>query len=306
MIVRPRLNWLQMLFVWRGSVLNQILPRLVFILLISVGAVVWRGEVFDIKVQLNPTPFTLIGVALAIFLGFRNSTSYDRFWEARKLWGSLLNDSRSLARQVRSLGDLKPGDPRVREFVYTLMAVAHALRHQLRGSDPTDDLKRLLPAQEAARVASAKYRPVALLDALGQWVRERKSEGLLDSISAVAIDQNLSNLSTIVGGCERIAGTPLPVSYAVMIHRTVYIYCILLPFGLVDNIGWMTPVMSVFVAYSYMALEALAGELEDPFGTGANDLALDAMSRTIESSLREIIGEEALEDLPIPDSFIVL
>ena len=306
MIVRPRLHWLRMLFVWRGSVLNQILPRLVLILFISVVAVVWRGQVFDIKVQLNPTPFTLIGVALAIFLGFRNSTSYERFWEARKLWGSLLNDSRSLARQARSLTSLEPGDPRVVGFVRGLMATAHALRHQLRGTDGAGDIRRLLGAPEAARVIGSRYRPIALLDLLGQWVRERKKEGVLDPISAAAIDQNLSNLSTIIGGCERIAGTPLPVSYAVMIHRTVYIYCILLPFGLVDNIGWMTPVMSLFVAYSYMALEALAAELEDPFGTGANDLALNAMSRSIESSLREIIGEEPLEDLPIPDSFIVL
>ena len=286
--------------------LNQILPRLVLILFISVVAVVWRGQVFDIKVQLNPTPFTLIGVALAIFLGFRNSTSYERFWEARKLWGSLLNDSRSLARQARSLTSLEPGDPRVVGFVRGLMATAHALRHQLRGTDGAGDIRRLLGAPEAARVIGSRYRPIALLDLLGQWVRERKKEGVLDPISAAAIDQNLSNLSTIIGGCERIAGTPLPVSYAVMIHRTVYIYCILLPFGLVDNIGWMTPVMSLFVAYSYMALEALAAELEDPFGTGANDLALNAMSRSIESSLREIIGEEPLEDLPIPDSFIVL
>ena len=286
--------------------LNQILPRLVLILFISVVAVVWRGQVFDIKVQLNPTPFTLIGVALAIFLGFRNSTSYERFWEARKLWGSLLNDSRSLARQARSLTSLEPGDPRVVGFVRGLMATAHALRHQLRGTDGAGDIRRLLGAPEAARVIGSRYRPIALLDLLGQWVRERKKEGVLDPISAAAIDQNLSNLSTIIGGCERIAGTPLPVSYAVMIHRTVYIYCILLPFGLVDNIRWMTPVMSLFVAYSYMALEALAAELEDPFGTGANDLALNAMSRSIESSLREIIGEEPLEDLPIPDSFIVL
>lgn len=95
-----------------------------------------------------------------------------------------------------------------------------------------------------------------------------------------------------MGGCERIAGTPIPFTYSVLLHRTVYIYCFLLPFGLVDSIGWMTPVMVVFVGYTFIALDALITELEEPFGEEPNDLALNTMSQNIETSLLEMIGQE--------------
>jgi putative membrane protein len=305
MIVRPKLNWLRMLFMWRGSVLPAIMPRLALVLAVSLAAVIWRGQVLDYKISLNPAPFTLMGVALAIFLGFRNGASYDRFWEARKLWGSLLNDSRSLARQAASLTTLPPDDERVRAFVRGLIAFTHVLRHQLRGTDPQADLQRLLPHEAATRVAAATFRSPAVLAELAAWLRARREAGELDPNTLVAMDQNLSQLSAIHGGCERIAGTPLPVAYAVMIHRTVYAYCFLLPFGLVDSLGWMTPVISVLVGYTYMALDALAAELEDPFGTSANDLALDAMSRNIEATLGELIGSRPLPEPPVPETYIV-
>lgn len=118
-----------MLFAWKATVLPQILPRLLIVVLISVGAVACRGQILSLKVPLNPAPFGLIGVALAIFLGFRNGASYDRFWEARKLWGTLVIECRSLARQARSLTNLQPDDPRIRSFIRGLIAVAHTLRH---------------------------------------------------------------------------------------------------------------------------------------------------------------------------------
>jgi putative membrane protein len=305
MIVRPKPNWFRMLFVWKGSVLPLILPRLLLVLALSIGVVVWHGQLAGLKIQLNPAPFTLLGVALAIFVGFRNGTSYDRFWEARKIWGGLLNDTRSLTRQVRSLTSLRADDPLVKAFVHEEIALIHALRHQLRRSDPKLDLTRLLPPEAATQVYASKYRAAALADRLGQWIRQRREEGTLDSISAVAIDQNLNNVSTAIGGCERIASTPLPFSYAIIVHRVVHIYCFLLPLGLVDTIGWMTPIITVIVAYAFIALEELAGQLEDPFGTSANDLALDAINRMIESTLREQIGEAPLPDLAVPDDFLV-
>lgn len=306
MIIRPKVHWLRMLFVWKGSVLPTILNRLLIVLALSIGVVLTHGVILSFKVQLNPVPFTLIGVSLALFLGFRNSASYERYWEGRKLWGALLNVARSLTRQVRSLTSLPPDDPKVDAFLFRLIAVVHTLRHQLRRSDPTADLDRLLGHEEAARLLPKRYRPAALVDSLGQWARERRLEGSLDPILAASIDQNLTEVHSVIGGCERIASTPIPVSYAVMIHRVVYIYCALLPFGLVDTLGWMTPVISVFVAYSFVALEELAAQLEDPFGESPNDLALTAMSRTIESAVRELAGKAPLPEEPVPSDFNVL
>ncbi len=107
-----------------------------------------------------------------------------------------------------------------------------------------------------------------------------------------------------LGGCERIASTPIPFTYAVIIHRTIFLYSVLLPFGLIDSIGPMTPVIVAFIGYTFFALEALAAEIEEPFGTEQNDLALDTMSRMIESTLREMLGEPQRPIAMEPDIYI--
>lgn len=129
-------------------------------------------------------------------------------------------------------------------------------------------------------------------------MQRAKNEGRLDSIIQVGFDENLGRLSDIVGGCERIAGTPIPYTYSVLLHRTVYIYCFLLPFGFVDSLGWMMPIIAVFIAYTFVALEAVAEEIEEPFGMEQNDLALNTMSRMIETTLLEIAGETPGEPAP--------
>jgi ion channel-forming bestrophin family protein len=293
MIIKEKRNWFRMLFVWQGSVLPEILPRLVALLLLSGLVVFFRGQFFAYKVSLNPAPFTLIGIALAIFLGFRNNASYDRFWEGRKLWGALLIDARSLARQAITMSGLPAGSERVNYFIRLLIAFTYALKHQLRKTDPGPDLERLLPPELAQAVQKAKFRPIRLLQEMSTWVQQLKTEGYLDSITQTTFDHNLNQLSNIVGGCERIASTPIPYTYNVLLHRTVYIYCFLLPFGLVDSIGWMTPIMVVFVGYTFMALDAIVTEIEEPFGEDPNDLALNTISQTIETSLLEMIGKEA-------------
>jgi len=282
-----------MLFVWHGSVLPEILPRLVALLLFSSLIVYFRGQFFQYKVSLNPTPFTLIGLALAIFLGFRNNASYDRFWEGRKLWGALLIDARSLVRQALTMSNLPPDSEKIAYFTRLLIAFTYALKHQLRRTNAAPDLERLLPPDLVQALQKVKFKPIRLLQEMGRWVQALKTEGQLEAITQIAFDHNLNQLSAIVGGCERIASTPIPYTYSVLLHRTVYIYCFLLPFGLVDSIGWMTPVMVVFVGYTFIALDALITELEEPFGEEPNDLALNTISQTVETSLLEMIGQEA-------------
>lgn len=292
MIVRPRLHWLRMLVVWRGSVLGSVLPQLAATTLLAIG-VTWAGGVIaGFKVHLTVAPFTLLGIALAIFLGFRNSVSYDRWWEARKLWGALLNDARALTRQALSLSE---ADPATRQrFAYGIIAFVHAVKHQLRETDASADLARLLPPQWKDRATAARYKPAVILVMLGEMLRELR---LPDSPRLVAMDLHLSRLNESLGGCERIASTPMPFAYTVIVHRTAYLYSFLLPFGLVDTVGAMTPLIVAFVSYTFFALESLAEEIQEPFGVENNDLALDAMSVMIETTVREMLGET---DLPAP------
>lgn len=281
-----------MLFVLRGSIILDIMPQLVFTTCLATLVTFLHGQVYVWKIPLTFVPFSLIGLTLAIFLAFRNSTSYARYWEARNLWGSMLTETCVLTRQALTLVDDKAQAP---IFVHRLIAFVHALRHQLRGTDPSADFDRLLLPEDRAQVAQARYKPAMLLLMAGQWLGDRRKEGSLEPALGQAMEAPMGRLTAALGGCERIANTPIPFTYAVIIHRTIYLYCFLLPFGLVDSIGVMTPVIVAFVAYTFFALEALGAQIEEPFGTEQNDLALDAISTGIEATLLEALGET---DLP--------
>lgn len=304
MVIRKKLHWFRMLFIWEGSILPQILPRLIALFLLSAAVVFFHGELFRFKIPLNPAPFTLIGLALAIFLGFCNTASYDRYWEARKLWGGLLIDARSLVRQVQTLGDSEKDHNDIRYFTNLIIAFSYALKHQLRQTDPAADLERLLNPDFAKSLENIKFKPNIILQELGKWIYRNKKENKIDSIVQVAIDNNLNRLSDILGGCERISNTPIPYAYSVVLHRTIYIYCFLLPFGLVDSIGWMTPFIVSFIGYTFIALDAIVTEIEEPFGVEKNDLALNSICRTIEDSLAEMMGDK-IDLKPAGNPFII-
>lgn len=302
MIIRPRPHWLAILFARRGSVLPSILPQLGLVTALAVAITASHGVVFGWKTPLTPMPFTLVGIALAIFLGFRNSASYDRYWEARKLWGQGLNECRTLTRQALSLMD---GQVDVRPFVYGQIAFIHALRGYLRRVPVERELAALLPAELLARMREAHYPPTLILVWLGQWLHEQRRAGHLQAVLAAKMEDALSGLNQVQGGCERIVSSPIPFAYTVILYRTVGVYCLLLPFGLVDTLGWMTPLVTAFVSYTFFAQETLLSEIEEPFGNAENDLPLDALSITIERTLREMLGEATLPDMPAAKDFVL-
>lgn len=300
MIVRSPVHWFRLLFVWHGSVLPRIMPRLLLVLLIALLSSAarhwWLSSHADSALSI-PT-FSLLGVSLAIFLGFRNSVSYDRFWEARKLWGSLLIVNRSIARQLLAAA---PAHPAVPQILDLCSAFAYALKAQLRGEAESPHLPRLLPVDFLAQVEAARYRPAVILGRIGKMVQQLQQEGVLSELQWHALDRNLNTVSEVLGGCERIGGTPIPYTYRVLLNRTVTIYSFLLPVGLVSSIGWLTPPIAVFIAYTYLALETIGEELEEPFGREGNDLPLAALCHTIESSVREMQGLPMVVEEPRPE-----
>jgi len=296
--------------VLRGSVLKRIRTTLLLNTLLAVLVTLAHGSLFSVKITLTPIPFTLMGLPLAIFLGFRNTTAYDRYWEARKLWGELVLRTRNLARQCLSLLDFpeppdsarRAEDVRVR-MLHRAIAFVHALRLQLRGQRDDALLAHWTTAQEFERVRAASNPADALMLAmgrdLGDCVRQRRIEPCL----AAEIDQTLSALTAAAASCERIRNTPIPFSYTLLLHRTAYMYCFLLPFGLVDTTGFMTPFVVAIVAYTFFGLDALGDEIEEPFGLEANDLPLDTLCRAIEIQLRESLGETGLPPALEPVNF---
>ena len=290
MIIRERSNWFLMLFIWRGSVLRKIILQLLIITAFSVVVLYFKGNVYEYKVHLNPAIFTLLGLSLAIFMGFCNSASYERFWEGRKLWGALVIESRSLAREVLTLINDNDADAKAKkqEFAKMIAAFSWTLNYQLRNKNANAVIKNLLSEKNFEQLKDKKFVPVILLKQMGAWLNERKKEGKMDSIILTAIDNQLNGMSQIIGGCERIANTPLPFAYSVLLHRTVYLYCFWLPFGLVDVVGWMMPVIVLFISYTFIALDAIIQEIQEPFGEEENDLALNGICETIQFSVFEL------------------
>ncbi|RFP16222.1 MULTISPECIES: bestrophin family protein [unclassified Duganella] len=297
MIVRPTGSWLRMLFVWDGSVLKSIIPQLLLMLAISSLAVATGGRIDGVKIPLDTAPFPLVGVSLAIFLGFRNNAAYARFVEARQIWGHILIAARSLTSQALSYLPQEDEGFARELFVRRLIAFVYALTHQLRGTDPKPDLARYLNEEDMVQLGGLDYIPVALLDRLRLMLASAARRGQGPEQMLWMLDAQVGELAAAVGGCERIRNTPIPYPYGVLVHRTVYLYCFLLPFGLVDAIGLATPLISVFVAYTLFALEAIAQEISEPFGTAPNCLALHAMTRNIERSLLEQCGLAKPEQL---------
>ena len=301
MIVRDRPSGLRLFLLLRGSVLPRILPSLILNTLLATLVTLSHGDLFRLKITLTTIPFSMIGLPLAIFLGFRNNAAYDRYWEARKLWGELVLRGRNLSRQCQSLisggppahASLGLDDVRVR-MVYRSIAYVCALRDLLREQDRGHEYQNYLRPEEARALAGAGNKPDRMMLAMGADLRHCLEQGRLDPCIAPAIDATISAMVASAASCERIKSTPIPFSYTLLLHRTAYLYCFLLPFGLVDTIGFMTPFVVAIVAYTFFGLDAVGDEIEEPFGTEDNDLALDAICRSVEISLRESLGETEL------------
>jgi putative membrane protein len=305
MIVRDRPSALRLFFILRGSILPRIWMHLAVSTLLAVVVTWTDGQFGHHKLHFTTTPFTLMGLPLAIFLGFRNNAAYDRYWEGRKQWGELVLRSRSLARQCLSL--IGPGhdadDPHLR-IIRRAIAYAHALRHRLRADGTADaDVAPWLARDEWERVRTQPNVPHALMLEMGVDLGQCLRTGRLDACLAPSIDASFSAMTAVAASCERIRGTPIPFSYTLLLHRTAYLYCFLLPFGLVDTIGYLTPIVSAIVAYTFFGLDALGDELEEPFRASDNGLPLDALCRTIEIDLRAALGDRDLPPPLLPENY---
>jgi ion channel-forming bestrophin family protein len=304
MILYDRLSWLSMVLRTHGSVVKKIWPRFLSVTLVSmVFTYVQRYPQFHFSLTL--APFLIVGLPLGIILGFRNTSSYDRFWEGRKLWGQLVNTSRSFTRQIDSYviatkEDEKAALEKLRHrMIYGCIAVSRSLAKHLRGERDLDALKPLLDDDEIAKLKKEGSPPSAILHRLGKDVREAYERGWVDSRYANMLENSLVSLTDVLGGCERIKNTPTPISYLIFIHRAVALFCFLLPFGVADTVHNLTPVVVFFVSYALFSMDAIGDEIDNPFRQSENTLPLSTIARNIEIELRRRLGEKE-EDLPKP------
>ncbi|CAM6836398.1 putative membrane chloride channel, bestrophin family [Citrobacter portucalensis] len=298
MIVRPQQHWLRLIFVWHGSVLSKIFSRLLLNFLLSIAVIIMLPWYTMLGIKFTLAPFSILGVAIAIFLGFRNNACYSRYVEARHLWGQLMIASRSLLREVKTT---LPDDAELGQFVRLQIAFAHCLRMTLRRNPQAEPLVKYLSEKDLQTVFAAQSPANRILLLMGEWLAIRRRDGQLSDILFHSLNNRLNDMSAVLAGCERIANTPVPFAYTLILHRTVYLFCIMLPFALVVDLHYMTPFISVLISYTFISLDALAEELEDPFGTENNDLPLDAICNAIEIDLLQMNDETNVPAKHMPD-----
>ncbi|WP_420142789.1 bestrophin family protein [Sphingomonas sp.] len=297
MIVRDRPSFRDVLFATRGSILPRVLKPLLFILAMSVGAVLLSRQHPAFLSGLSAMPFTLVGLSLSIFMSFRNTSCYDRWWEGRKLWGQLLISSRAFARQVATIEPVERA-----RLLEGLCGFAAGLAARLRGADEQQAIQRHLAPGAWCHAPNPTDAAIA---AVGRRCLDLVASGAIDPIHYSVLERQLTDLSHVQGGCERIKGTPLPFAYSLLLHRTAYAFCLLLPFALAPALGWWTPLPTFLVSYAFFGLDALGDELGDPFGTEENDLPLDAIVRQVERELLHAAGRETLPPPIAPRDFVL-
>jgi putative membrane protein len=257
-------------------------------------------------VALPHIPLTLFGSAIGIIVAFRNQSSYARWWEARTLWGAVITNSRSWARHVTTvmmpLSDAEAGELKVvqRRLVYHQIAYAYALRQYLRGLEPWELLKPLLSEQELSELRDARNVPLAIQRQMSALLRQCQVRGWIDIAHWKALDGNLDDLIAAQGGTERIKNTPMPKQYDYFPQLFVQMYCVMLPLGLVTNMGWYTPLGSTLVGFIFLALDKIGRDLDNPFENTIYDVPMTALTTTIEINLRQLLGETVLPESEKP------
>ena len=261
-------RWWHVLLTFPRSPIFATLVLVVLGVGLYTGVIVWIELRFQIQDPLGPAILSLLGIILGLVLVFRTNTAYDRWWEGRRLWGQLVNVSRSLARQVDALLPPVRAERRA-TYAELLAAYPHALIRRLRG----------IGVPEPGRITSD------LVQALHDDIRS----GDLPREALIALTPMMAAFDDIQGGCERILKTPIPFSYSSYIKQFVVLYAAIVPFALAGEFGYGTIIAAMFIFFTTMGLELLAGEVEEPFGQDRNDLPLDDIATGIALDVRAIL-----------------
>ncbi len=288
MIVTRIIGWKETFkLVWKDIVYSGLVAFVVW-------AVIRYYDVHEWAIDF--APIGILGSALAIFLAFRNNSAYDRWWEARKIWGTLVNWSRTYARLLISIPSEDYEDRQlIRQIVNRHVAFVHALRFHLRHQDSWQRLKPHLTEEEYEELIHKKNKPNHLLYLSAQQIQENKH---IRAVRKFQLDQALSEFSNHQGACERIKNTPMPRQYEAMTKFFTRIFTLILPLGLFGLFEygqyWMTIPLTVIIAGAFITIEKTGAAIEDPFENTTHDIPLTSLCNTIERDLKEQLGDNKL------------
>lgn len=248
----------------------------------------------------------ILGTVISLLLAFRSNQAYDRWWEARTNWGAIVNDSRSLTRQLLTYMGSSFDDSDMRAFqkafVYRQAAWNYSLSQRLRGEKQTEGLERLMNKREMQMISTYDNAPNAILELHGRDLAYALEQGWINQFQHVEMDRTLSRLCDAMGRCERIKNTVFPATYSQYIHLAMNIFIIMLPFALIGFFGFMEVPIVIVISALFMLIEKMAIHLQDPFENRPTDTPMTTISRNIEKDLRQMLHDHQTS----PSSAVVL
>jgi ion channel-forming bestrophin family protein len=285
-------NWFKVAFKVQGSVIPTIFGRVV--LCGAFGLFISVLSFYKLPIAAKAFGGIIPSIVLGLLLVFRTNTAYERFWEGRKAWGSIVNNVRNLSRSIWvAIAELDLNHRHEKEQVLKLLiAFAVSTKLHLRSQAVDDRLSKLVSSLELEKLQSTTNPPLEIAFWIGDYLQSKYEQNQISLYQMNELQMLLNGLVDMLGACERILRTPMPMAYAIHLKQLIMLYCLLLPFQIVEELMWWTAPAIALVSFTLFGIEAIGVEIENPFGTDPNDLPLDAICNTIERNIEDLISIE--------------
>jgi putative membrane protein len=291
--------WRLLKSIWLGVVAVTCYAALVFYLYQYEN---WHFLVFPISI------ISVVGTALSLLLGFRTNSAYDRWWEARQVWGSIVNDSRTLVRQAISFvsNDIPEKKDIISNLAHLQIAWCYALNHSLRREPVLLHADLHLSQEELNFIKAHDNIPNALLHLMQTRMTEVYSRGFIDHILFQSLDDTFTRLCDSMGKCERIKNTIFPTQYSFFVHMIIFLFTIILPMGLIDSIGRIAIPVTFIISFLFFYVENISYTMQNPFENAPNDIPMTSLCRTIEINVLQLIEDPVLPEKILPKNGFIM
>lgn len=283
-------KWFTVFSFTKSDTLRRLAPLLiavaVYTLFIDLIEERWLQLDDDHHLKNIPLMHSLLGFAISMLLVFRTNTAYDRWWEGRKLWGGLVNNSRNLAIKINTF---LPPELQEERYIFSqlISLFAHYLRRHLQLNTTAMELDETI--HEQVQLSAEKHVPNQIVSVMWQRIQNLYRNDYITGDQLIVLNAEMQSFLDVCGACERIKNTPIPFSYSLFIKKFILIYTITLPFGYVFSLGLYAIPVVTFIFYVLASLELIAEEVEDPFGKDENDLPMQKIAANIKKSVEDVL-----------------
>lgn len=283
-------------------ILNKVKFEILYVLIVILVVLFLTDHFREILPEIPLTIPAFLGTAISILLSFKLNQSYDRWWEARKVWGSIVNDSRSFVIQLQSFSS-KGNEKTIKKMAYRQIAYCYSLGQTLRGLDPIENISEFISDEDLLEIKKHNNKPLSLIQLHAKDLKALKDGDQLELFSQIQIDKTLVRLCESQGKAERIKSTVFPVTYRMFLHFFIYLFVVSLSIALKDIAGFFEIPLLLLISSAFFLLEKSATHMQDPFENKPTDTAMTAIARTIEINIKQLLKETDMPEPITPKSF---